>query len=104
MRAGGADEAGIPAGFKSFQWAYLTVYLIIMMADWLQGPNMWTLYASYGVDISTLFVSGFVSSAVCSSFVGGWIDAYGRKAGCIVYCLLELLINVMEHSPSFEVL
>ena len=31
----------VPAGFGQFQWSYLSVYLLIMMADWLQGPNMW---------------------------------------------------------------
>jgi hypothetical protein len=31
--------------FRLFQVQYLTVYLIIMCADWLQGTNMYTLYA-----------------------------------------------------------
>ena len=30
--------------FRRFQLSYLTVYLLIMLADWLQGTNMYTLY------------------------------------------------------------
>jgi hypothetical protein len=31
--------------FRWFQLQYLGVYLIIMLADWLQGTNMYTLYS-----------------------------------------------------------
>ena len=31
--------------FRKFQLSYLIVYLLIMLADWLQGTNMYTLYA-----------------------------------------------------------
>ncbi len=31
--------------FRWFQLQYLVVYLIIMLADWLQGTNMYTLYS-----------------------------------------------------------
>ena len=30
--------------FRSFQRNYLAIYLIIFLADWLQGTNMHTLY------------------------------------------------------------
>lgn len=30
--------------FRMFQLQYLTVYLITMLADWLQGTHMYTLY------------------------------------------------------------
>jgi hypothetical protein len=30
--------------FRYFQLQYLTVYLITMLADWLQGTHMYTLY------------------------------------------------------------
>jgi len=30
--------------FEACQRKYLAVYLIIMLADWLQGTNMYTLY------------------------------------------------------------
>ena len=31
--------------FRKFQLSYLVVYLTIMLADWLQGTNMYTLYS-----------------------------------------------------------
>eukprot|EP01032_Pedospumella_encystans_P001527 gene1527-1769_t len=49
--------------FRLFQFQYLGVYLTIMLADWLQGTNMFTLYSSYGVNVGTLFLTGFLSSA-----------------------------------------
>jgi hypothetical protein len=35
------------ARFASFQRSYLTVYVIVMLADWMQGTHMYTLYSSY---------------------------------------------------------
>ncbi|KAH9079001.1 hypothetical protein Ae201684P_000324 [Aphanomyces euteiches] len=94
----------VPADFAAFQREYLYVYLMVMFADWLQGPNMYTLYQSYGVDVGTLFMIGFMSSALSSGFVGHFVDAFGRKNACLVFCLLEILINLIEHVPSFTVL
>jgi hypothetical protein len=35
--------------FRWFQAQYLVVYLVIMLADWLQGTNMYTLYHVSGL-------------------------------------------------------
>lgn len=94
----------VPAGFAEFQRKYLAVFLVVMLADWMQGTNMWTLYDSYGVDIGTLFLTGFICSAVFSLFAGSLVDKFGRKRGCLLYCALEVVINVLEHYPTFEVL
>ncbi|ETW01840.1 hypothetical protein H310_06411 [Aphanomyces invadans] len=93
-----------PPGFSDFQKQYLCVYWIVMFADWLQGPNMYTLYQSYDMDVGALFMIGFTSSAVCSSAVGRLVDTHGRKHACVVFCLLEIVINVLEHVPNFTVL
>ena len=45
----------VTLNFRIFQAQYLSVYLVVMLADWLQGTNMYTLYSSYGVDVGTLF-------------------------------------------------
>jgi len=90
--------------FRSFQRNYLAIYLIIFLADWLQGTNMYTLYMSYDVDIGTLFLTGFATSGVCSMVVGPYIDKYGRKRACIVYCVLEVVINLLEHFNNFPLL
>merc|ERR1719450_1706137 len=93
----------VPA-FRAFQRRYLVVYAIIMMADWFQGTNMNTLYMSYGVNISALFLSGFLSGAVFAGPIGFYIDRYGRRLSCIVYLVLEIIINICEHFNNFPVL
>lgn len=105
----GKEEEEKPSGeklaeFRSFQRQYLTVYTIIMGADWLQGTNMYTLYQSYNVDISTLFVTGFTSSAIFGTIVGMYVDIWGRKLGCIVYLIIEVVVNVFEHFNNFPLL
>lgn len=75
-----------------------------MLADWLQGTNMYTLYSSYGVDVGTLFLTGFLSSAVFGTFLGVLTDRWGRKMGCVIFCVLEIVINALEHVPSMPAL
>lgn len=98
-----ADEKE-KTSFFWFQLQYLSVYLIVMLADWLQGPNMYTLYTSYGVDVGTLFITGFLSSAIFGTFLGVYVDTWGRRLGCIVFCVLEIVINLLEHVPNFTTL
>ena len=90
--------------FDSFRHQYMTVYAVIMLADWMQGTHMYTLYLSYGVNISALFLTGFLSGAVFAPFLGSAVDRFGRKRACIVYCILEIAINLMEHSTDFPTL
>ena len=89
--------------FRWFQLQYLSVYLIIMLADWLQGTNMYTLYSSYGVDVGTLFLTGFLSSAVFGTFLGIYVDRWGRKLGCIIFCVLEVK-NTLLHIIAWTIL
>lgn len=90
--------------FDSFRRQYICVYLVIMLADWMQGTHMYTLYLSYDVNISALFLTGFLSGAFFAPFLGSAVDKFGRKNSCIVYCVLEIIINCLEHSRSFPVL
>jgi len=80
------------------------VYLVIMLADWMQGTHMYTLYLSYNVNISALFLTGFLSGAFFAPFLGSAVDKFGRKNSCIVYCVLEIIINTLEHSTNFGIL
>lgn len=103
------NTAAIPSGeklgaFKKFQTQYLVVYIVIMLADWLQGTNMYTLYKSYDVNIGALFMTGFTSSAVFGTFLGLYVDGMGRKKGILIYCVLEVIINLLEHVPNFWLL
>jgi len=90
--------------FNKFRRSYLSVYLVIMLADWMQGTHMYTLYLSYNVNISALFLTGFLSGAIFAPFLGSLVDKFGRKRSCIVYCVLEIIINWLEHYSSFEIL
>ena len=104
VREGGQRSKSTSTPFMWFQIQYLSVYLVIMLADWLQGTNMYTLYASYKVDIGSLFITGFLSSAVFGTFIGIYVDRWGRRFGCILFCILEIVINILEHIPSMPLL
>ncbi|CAK5262093.1 unnamed protein product [Mycena citricolor] len=69
---------------------YLIVYSIVMGADWLQGPYIYSLYhEQYAYTESTvalLFVVGFVSAALAAPLVGSWADQHGRKRMCLIFC------------------
>lgn len=92
------------AEFNTFRYSYLSVYLVIMLADWMQGTHMYTLYLSYNVNISALFLTGFLSGAIFAPFLGSLVDKFGRKRSCIVYCILEIIINWLEHYSDFQTL
>ena len=99
-----AAQSKLHAEFDSFRRQYIGVYLVIMLADWMQGTHMYTLYLSYGVNISALFLTGFLSGAIFAPFLGSAVDKFGRKKSCIVYCVLEIIINTLEHSTNFRLL
>lgn len=68
---------------------------------------MYSLYQSYGIipsKISNLFLSGFLSAAFFGTFIGSFIDHYGRRNACLVYCVLEVIINTLEHSSNYQLL
>lgn len=61
-------DAGKRREFKAFQRSFLTVALLAMFSDWIQGPYSYALYAFYGFeqgDIAMLYMGGFLSSMVC---------------------------------------
>ena len=98
------SDISLHADFASFRRSYLSVYLTIMLADWMQGTHMYTLYLSYNVNISALFLTGFLSGAIFAPFLGSLVDKFGRKRSCIVYCVLEIIINWLEHYSDFRTL
>lgn len=97
-------ETARDAEFRAFQWQWLAVYMLTMLADWLQGTHMYTLYSSYEQPVGTLYAVGFTSSAVFGTFLGLYVDKYGRRLGCITFCVLELIINSLEHVNNFHLL
>ena len=90
--------------YHGFRLKYVAVYAVIMLADWMQGTHMYTLYMSYGVNVAALFLTGFLSGGIFAPFLGSFVDKFGRKRSCIVYCLLEIAINVLEGYENFTIL
>ena len=81
--------------------------MTVVMADWMQGPYVYTLYSSYGFSIGqigVLFIVGFGSSLVFGTFVGSLADRYGRKANCLLFCIIYGFSCMTKHFRSFEVL
>jgi len=83
-----SDVGGQTPQFKAFQRTYLTVYLLMMAGDWLQGPYMYALYDAYGFkheEIAALFVAGFFSGAevntISTRLLDGLVLVGGRVDG-----------------------
>eukprot|EP00040_Diaphanoeca_grandis_P042217 m.264415 g.264415 ORF g.264415 m.264415 type:complete len:433 (+) comp56133_c0_seq1:276-1574(+) len=113
-----------PSGFRLFQFQYLLVYGLTAFADWLQGTHMYQLYDGYSqasegatphenpyhpshlgkATISALFITGFACSGIFGTVVGSFVDVYGRKSGVVLFCLLEIAINMMEEVEDLRVL
>ena len=101
--------AAVRREFHSFQRSYLVVFVFVMLADWLQGTHMYTLYTKYqqenaAVSVGALFFTGFLAAGLLGTFTGPFVDRYGQKRACLVYVALELLINSLEHFNSMSLL
>lgn len=102
----GAVSAGGDA-FKSFQRQFLAIYLIMMAADWMQGPYVYRLYSYYGFsrhDNGVLFIVGFGSSLVFGTWSGPLADRYGRKLSCILYGVTYILSCMTKFVNDYNVL
>lgn len=99
-KASGSPEAS--------QRSFLLVYTLVMAADWLQGPFLYSLYTEeHRVPpslVSTLFTTGFLSGAASGYFAGSAADRRGRKAACLFFCAACSLSCVATVVPSVPVL
>jgi len=89
------------SSYERFRLVYLIVYTAIMLADGLQGTHLYVLYESYGYSVSSLYSLGFISGAFTSPFIGPVVDRIGRKKAAMLYCFLEIIINLLEQYPIF---
>ncbi|KAI1263274.1 DUF791-domain-containing protein [Xylariaceae sp. FL1019] len=80
-------------GHPELQW--YKAYGLAMAADWVQGPYLFSLYRDeYSLtpgQVSSLFITDFLSTALSAYLVGALSDKYGRKLFCMIYCLLYTL-------------
>ncbi|CAL1698995.1 unnamed protein product [Somion occarium] len=87
---------------------YLIVYGIVMGADWLQGPYVYSLYREqYHFPerlVAVLFVTGFLSAGITAPLIGAWADQHGRKRLCLVFCITYTLACLCILVPYLPVL
>lgn len=100
----GATSAAVAALTKQ----YLIVYAIVMGADWLQGPYVYSLYREqYEFPeriVAVLFVTGFMSAGLAAPLIGAWADRHGRKWMCMVFCISYTLTCVCILIPYLPIL
>jgi MFS family permease len=88
-----------------FQRNWLSAFALAQLANWMQQPFLFRLYASFGFDHSevvTLFLVTYASSAVFGTLVGAAADRYGRKRGCLLYVALFVLSTLAKcNTPSW---
>ncbi|KAI9826614.1 MAG: hypothetical protein M1832_006210 [Thelocarpon impressellum] len=74
----------------NFKKTFMVVYLLVMGADWLQGPYVYALYKDEmgfaESTIAALFTTGFLSGAISGYFVGSLADRHGRRMACLLFC------------------
>eukprot|EP00484_Ammonia_sp_Unknown_P025559 CAMPEP_0197029726 /NCGR_PEP_ID=MMETSP1384-20130603/9116_1 /TAXON_ID=29189 /ORGANISM="Ammonia sp." /LENGTH=481 /DNA_ID=CAMNT_0042458945 /DNA_START=43 /DNA_END=1488 /DNA_ORIENTATION=- len=93
--------------FAHFQKFYIVIFLLVMLADWMQGPYVYKLYASYGIDtreIAILFVIGFGTSGITGAFIGSFADKFGRKFMCSSFCVLYAICCATKHFHDYSIL
>ncbi|EMD35660.1 hypothetical protein CERSUDRAFT_53292 [Gelatoporia subvermispora B] len=87
---------------------YLTVYAVVMGADWLQGPYVYSLYKEeYAFPerlVAVFFVTGFLSAGLTAPLIGVWADQHGRKRLCLAFCITYTLACVCILFPSLPIL
>eukprot|EP00755_Sulcionema_specki_P014943 Sspe_Gene.58045::Locus_31838_Transcript_1_1_Confidence_1.000_Length_1611::g.58045::m.58045 len=98
------DEVEALQGLKK---RYLVPYLLATATDWIQGPYQFKVYLTYGLtehQIGMLYIAGFGTSMILGTWAAGLFDSYGRKAGCIAYCLTCSLSCLTKNFATFEIL
>lgn len=101
-RGGGSSDGAsdeMDPQMRKLQRQFLLVFWLFKMADWLQGPYFYEVYSSKifgGVPateqmVALLFLVGFGSTAIFGTFIGGAVDALGRRAGSLAFALLYSL-------------
>ncbi|KAJ4490265.1 hypothetical protein J3R30DRAFT_3748467 [Lentinula aciculospora] len=105
MEDGGVSNA---TSLTKLTRQYLFVYAMVMGADWLQGPYVYSLYREqYKFPerlVALLFVTGFSSGALTAPLVGAWADQYGRKKICLAFCITYTLSCVCIFVPYLPIL
>ncbi|CAM9182436.1 unnamed protein product, partial [Ectocarpus fasciculatus] len=97
--------ASVWAGLKSFRWSYLAVLAVCNLGEFVQGAHMFRLYSQsggFGIEqISRVFLAGSLSSMVTGLFAGSLLDRYGRRNGCMLWAILNIVQCFLIRSKAF---
>ena len=114
LTADGAAEAPSAESLaaRALRYRFLPVFWLLRMADWLQGPYFYEVYASKIFNgaqaslslVSKLFLTGFGATAAFGPAVGRLCDAKGRKAGTLAFALFYTIGALSTRSPLLWVL
>ena len=63
------------------------------------GTHLYVLYEGYGYSVASLYCLGFITGAVTTPLTGPLVDKFGRKKAALLYCFLEVGINMLEQYP-----
>ncbi|CAJ0916283.1 unnamed protein product, partial [Mesorhabditis belari] len=83
------------ANFKGFQKTYITVYLLAVAGDWLQGPHVYALSFSLLALVHLYFFG---------TIIGSFADKFGRRNNCLLYALLYGGACVTKHFNDINIL
>eukprot|EP00187_Rhodella_violacea_P014694 CAMPEP_0184717772 /NCGR_PEP_ID=MMETSP0314-20130426/7139_1 /TAXON_ID=38298 /ORGANISM="Rhodella maculata, Strain CCMP 736" /LENGTH=298 /DNA_ID=CAMNT_0027181395 /DNA_START=102 /DNA_END=994 /DNA_ORIENTATION=- len=103
---GGVEEEASPK-LARFQVAYLGAFLAAASADWLQDPFLYEIFDQYGIspaEITVLYVAGFMTSLTLGTLISSLADVYGRKNGCLLYCLIYGMGCITKNFSSYWIL
>jgi MFS family permease len=82
---------------------YVWVYAMIYLSDWIPAAYTYTYFSRVGFDsdkITSFYTTSIVTSTICCIVAGNIIDRYGRKFGCVAYCVFAILANALKMSPT----
>lgn len=101
------EQAAKLQEFASFQKWYIIIFLLVMLADWMQGPYVYKLYSAYNIptqDIAILFIIGFGASGITGAFIGSLADKFGRRNMCTLFCVLYSISCATKHWHEYNIL
>ena len=107
-----AEKPEMVKAVSALKWRFLAVFWLYKMADWLQGPYFYDVYASKiinGVQVNSegvarLFLMGFGSTAVFGAAIGGLVDSAGRKRGSLAFALMYTLSALSTRALTLPLL
>ncbi|KAI1260600.1 MFS general substrate transporter [Xylariaceae sp. FL1019] len=93
---------------RRFKSTFLWVYLLVMGAEWLQGPFTYTLFrhekALTESTVALFYIITYTGAALSSLFTGYLTDRFGRRRACLCFCFIHALAAVTVYSDQLSIL